>query len=452
MPPQKSYYPLMRVADIVQCLDALDIKISEAEILKPQPNSVLRLFETLADILMNIQYGRFTGQLGDEGALDRILEDTTDYPELHRDSLSTMMFFRQFSRVMLNIGVRSFCLRDLTHPEPARIRSLLSAIINFARFREERLALFEELTAQTDELVKEKMLLVENRDSMTEQINSIKLQRNEEQPRVDKLVAVTRDMAEKLKEMKSTGDQINSGLSVLKAEKSVLVDRKQNTDISLQVGKQEVERLRSRIVRNPEQLKKAIQDMNSSFQALKQAVAQSEKQSFEIKLKIENLATVEQDLASCVKLQEECELEMKVLNDIKKKVYAKKDLSSRKQAEYRELEIKEQQLKRQETASEEKLNRLHNQLAVKHDSTSSKLRKYRQEWEELSGDDQEAQKQIEDFGSQITVLKSKLQELKTAGEMDLSSAQNDISIVKNIMNSCLTDMKYAMAEVDQIVL
>eukprot|EP00158_Paraphelidium_tribonemae_P003346 Partr_v1_DN26054_c0_g1_i1_m226 putative NUF2, NDC80 kinetochore complex component, homolog (S. cerevisiae) len=296
------------------------------------------------------------------------------------------------------------------------------------------------------------MQLVENRDSMTEQINSIKLQRNEEQPRVDKLVAVTRDMAENLKEMKATGDQINAGLSVLKSEKSALVDRKQNTDISLQVGKQEVERLRSRIVRNPEQLKKAIQDMNSSFQALKQAVAQSEKQSFEIKLKIENLATVEQDLASCVKLQEECEVEMKVLNDIKKKVYAKKDLSSRKQAEYRELEIKEQQLKRQETASEEKLNRLHNQLAVKHDSTSSKLRKYRQEWEELSGDDQEAQKQIEDFGSQITVLKSKLQELKTAGEMDLSSAQNDISIVKNIMNSCLTDMKYAMAEVDQIVL
>ena len=94
----------MRVADIVQCLDALDIKVTESELLKPQPNTVLRLFETLADMLMNIQYGRYPGQLAQEGGIDTILDDITDFPELHRDSMSMMMFFRQVYFHILNVG------------------------------------------------------------------------------------------------------------------------------------------------------------------------------------------------------------------------------------------------------------------------------------------------------------------------------------------------------------
>ena len=47
---------------------------------------------------------------------------------------------------MLKVGVFDFCLRDLTNPDAVRLRRILSGVINFAKFREERLLFFDQCT------------------------------------------------------------------------------------------------------------------------------------------------------------------------------------------------------------------------------------------------------------------------------------------------------------------
>jgi len=46
-------------------------------------------------------------------------------------------------------GVGDVSLKDLTKPESPRVRLLLSALINFAKFREMELGNFEKLTEKT---------------------------------------------------------------------------------------------------------------------------------------------------------------------------------------------------------------------------------------------------------------------------------------------------------------
>jgi kinetochore protein Nuf2 len=48
-------------------------------------------------------------------------------------------------KLMKSAGVAKFSLRDLWAPEPKRTRDNLSALINFARFREERSVKYMEL-------------------------------------------------------------------------------------------------------------------------------------------------------------------------------------------------------------------------------------------------------------------------------------------------------------------
>lgn len=45
-------------------------------------------------------------------------------------------------------GVHDFSMKDLLAPEPKRVRRHLSAVINFAKFREERLVMYAELAVK----------------------------------------------------------------------------------------------------------------------------------------------------------------------------------------------------------------------------------------------------------------------------------------------------------------
>ncbi len=50
---------------------------------------------------------------------------------------------------MHHIAMDTFSLSDLIRPEPLRVIAILSGLINFTKFREERLAQFEECTVQS---------------------------------------------------------------------------------------------------------------------------------------------------------------------------------------------------------------------------------------------------------------------------------------------------------------
>lgn len=52
---------------------------------------------------------------------------------------------------MFEIGVTDFTSRDVTHPGADRVRRLLSAVINFAKFKEDRQEwFFQELRTSDD--------------------------------------------------------------------------------------------------------------------------------------------------------------------------------------------------------------------------------------------------------------------------------------------------------------
>lgn len=74
-----------------------------------------------------------------------------EYVELHVESLGNLSFFRALGRLMKAAGIMDFSLRDVFKPESQRVRRYLSAIINFAKFREEKLATYDSLIQNSDQ-------------------------------------------------------------------------------------------------------------------------------------------------------------------------------------------------------------------------------------------------------------------------------------------------------------
>ena len=131
-------FPELRNAEILQCMEDLRIPLAEAELNKPTPMTVQRIFESFADIFMGI------GKDQQQQQPSFSVVETLEYPDLHLDSINLVSFYRIILRLMNEVGINDFSLRDLIKPESVRLRLILSAVINFAKFREEQLTVFEE--------------------------------------------------------------------------------------------------------------------------------------------------------------------------------------------------------------------------------------------------------------------------------------------------------------------
>lgn len=78
------------------------------------------------------------------------------------------------SRTMMEAAtVHDFQLQDLTRPTPKRFKRHMSALVNFFRFRSDRLAEFDELVLETEEMENRRIELEESIERMRQDIDAI---------------------------------------------------------------------------------------------------------------------------------------------------------------------------------------------------------------------------------------------------------------------------------------
>ena len=115
-----------------------------------------------------------------------------------------------------------------------------------------------------------------------------------------------------------------------------------------------------------------------------------------------------QDVIACLKLMEECEAEQRALEEMTQRAAAEKDIVDRKNVELRELNMKEQQLKRQEQLAEEKIVRLHHQIAVKRGALDDKLAKLQLDWQSMDRERSGMQEQMDKYNETVNDLRDKV--------------------------------------------
>jgi len=162
-------FPELKSSEILQCMEDLRIPLSDQELNKPNPMIVQRILENFADIFMGIPKEQFGNVQPSFGVMEML-----EYPDLHMDSISLITFYRTILRLMLEVGVEDFSLRDLIRPEGPRLRLILSAVINFAKFREEQLIVFEDFSRKSEQIVEERAHLAQKKVELTKKLEHIK--------------------------------------------------------------------------------------------------------------------------------------------------------------------------------------------------------------------------------------------------------------------------------------
>ncbi|KAJ3243486.1 kinetochore-associated Ndc80 complex subunit nuf2 [Chytriomyces hyalinus] len=359
-------FPMLKPSEIVTCMSDLHIHVSLEDLERPTPSRMAAVFDAFTSTFMGVSR--------DSCAVPSFhVVDMLEHPDLHQDDVALMAFYRQLFKLVTEVGIHDFSIRDLIKPEPGHVRKILSAIINFAKFREERVSVFEQCNKNSAEHVQKKAFLEEKNQEIAETVNTIRLQRAEEEPAYQRVRERNLAQTAELRELKRIQTALTSDIENLKKTKADAVEKMNNTNFLLSNTKQDCVRLRSRIVPNPAKLQQALVDMTNSISSEKTNLTVRERQYRDLLTRMEAIAVVQQDITTCTKLMEECEFEMKKSSTAEKSLVHERENIERKNQELREVNIKEQQLKRQLANISDKITRLTKQQTAKKEANDLKM-------------------------------------------------------------------------------
>ena len=219
-PPRSLYsFPELKAVEILQCMVDLNIQLSDTELIKPTPAAVQRVYEAFAEIFMGSSKDQYVANESSEAVA------AVEYSEIYLDAISLVRFFRIIVRLMREVGIEDFGMRDLIKPEPHRLKIILSAVINFAKFREEQLNIYEELNKKTDEIYSEKDRLLARHQELSNKIAVWKRQLQDEEPRVQSVREHNNQMIQELRELKKEQTTLTAIIEELKAQRTSYSER-----------------------------------------------------------------------------------------------------------------------------------------------------------------------------------------------------------------------------------
>ena len=138
-------FPNLKTREIIDCLfPVIDGGITEDDIAKPTANRMQHIYDQL--LLRCVGISR---QMYINYAQSDAWAETVEHPDIFRDGAGHLGFFRQVRNLMNTVGIFDFNMRDMSKPETTRVKRILSAVINFMRFQEDRFQVFDQCLQQS---------------------------------------------------------------------------------------------------------------------------------------------------------------------------------------------------------------------------------------------------------------------------------------------------------------
>ncbi|XP_062213010.1 kinetochore protein NUF2 homolog [Phragmites australis] len=257
-------FPEMKAAQIAEALHSYGIapnaNLRAEDIASPHPNllpAVLSLF------LVTIAGEDLDQQLGFE-ALEAL-----DNPEHHLGALRAMRLYQKAREFLESIRFGGFTLRDLLRPDPLRVRLVLSAIINYLHFRDDRLSLLQPIV---DEFPDSDERGAELRARIAEHqktIEDLKRKEQMEEPIIQQLEAEVNSLKQKIQEYNKQQMALRGKAKVIEDRKEGILSKVSQADFELMKQTQENSKLLSKVVQSPEKLQRALEEKKAARAELK---------------------------------------------------------------------------------------------------------------------------------------------------------------------------------------
>lgn len=347
-------FPRMPIGEIVDDMALFEYPISKNALKAPSADDV----RGVLTFFLNDIYSK---QCEDKLQPSPECLDVLAYPELHEDSVNLLHFLRACQTLFRDAQYHDFGLRDLLFPDRGRFHWQLSALINFAKFRQTRLAVFEAVASNADELVEQHRQLEDEVNDLESQISEIQDTRAEEEPALAKEKQAVAGLTAELSELHKQQLSLTDDTRDLKNSLSVKNDNVSAAKLKLMSDKQEVSKLSAQVVSSPERVKSEIAEMSRRLDSERAALQSTQRRTRDLRLRAEALSKVASDVTTAHKLVEECNTEMEREKELQKNVKEKRTKILDFESEQKSIESSSGHLDKQMKSIEQRLLRVRQQ-------------------------------------------------------------------------------------------
>ncbi|KAF8482328.1 Nuf2 family-domain-containing protein [Gautieria morchelliformis] len=324
------------------------------------------------------------------------------------------------TRVADGAGIDDFSMMDLVSPNFGRTHKILSAIVNFGRFSEERLPFVERLqqeytraSEERDELQQEILNL---RQKLTDHASQLKT----DEPICVQLAAENQGLTAKLRDLYEEQNAGFQEAEALKVERDKLVLRKAGIQDEINVALDTNSRTKARIVQSPERLQRIITTMGDNAVEERRNVLANEAKARTLKLKLDTLVAYEQDIQTTVSHLTALTAEQESLDaSLGKLAKAKADLE-RQIVVRKELELQQERAERRKANAEQKVEREQKYADEQREKSQGTIAKLKKEFEEMSLERRDNDHVVEETKREAAEIEQKMAEHLRQNEEELT--------------------------------
>ncbi|KAF9958697.1 kinetochore-associated Ndc80 complex subunit nuf2 [Modicella reniformis] len=376
-PNEVFHFPILKHQAIISCLADLSVSWTEEDLTRPSPQKVLLVYETFLEVAM--------GRQRDDCSLEDVQNmGITLYPEFTVDSIRFYAFLHQLSNMMYELGVTDFTSRDVTKPEPERVRRLLSAVINFAKFKEDRQAWFFQELRATDEILETIDKCERENEELRMKHEAIRQRDLADGPKVEEIKTANKNLAAELEAYKKQEMQTTRLKDEVSKERTALTEQNNELGIALEISSMELSALKAQRVDVPETLEQDLIQLPESIQATQTKMEQYRKQVQKGHADVERVESVLRDLTKVRDMMKDMLKFLEQSQNDKLEVDSVKSQIEKENLMLSTLRMKLEQVDRQTKMLEEKsmtLMKTQQQRRLQQEQEIAELEKTRQEWE-----------------------------------------------------------------------
>lgn len=376
--------PDLPIKEIIQYFNEMEIQIKASDILKPTTQSAQRIYE----IILEVYCGEKTSDM-----VSRI--DSGENRAMFGDTLSYILLQRRMSSFLGKIGIENFGLKDLA-PDSKRLIGILSVVVNFSMFRDNKRQVYEKMCHMNDEKV---LLKNEIDEKVYNAKKELEKYERDSKKNIEEGLLVEKEISSlemELKEFYKHQRALVQETERIKVERNECNDRLSSMQLQLLNYNQEIACLKTQVVSDPTKLMELLEEMRCLILKESDFSRGLEIKRMRLKEKIEAAHVLKKDAMRAITLsisnKETDQLIDKINKEVSETEIQIKNLDSGINA----LKIRLNHVTRQISHVESKMFNLQDNDKKCSDEISAKLEKLKDNYGVVSSERNSIKKRIEE--------------------------------------------------------
>ncbi|GHP07139.1 hypothetical protein PPROV_000588200 [Pycnococcus provasolii] len=407
-------FPILTNAEILACLSELDVPLSEVELTKPGYEIARPMYESITVLLCGVSREEM------QTPAFNAIASLGDFPELHEESLANLAFVRNLVKLLEASGVSDFSLKDIYKPDYTRLRRNLSAIINFAKFREEKLATYVELQEEAEATLEKKAALDAKAAELRAEIARIRASHQAEASQTAEVLEAAENLRTQVADAQKNRETLEAANETTRSSIAALADKTNAAKDELSRHEARKAFLQDSVVTSPDKLTREISDLENAIERERTSVGELDKTLRNLNHKGDLYAKASREIGKCVKLMEEAESEIKKHKEVSRSVKSIQAKLGENEEEVFKLTAAANHMKRQESALSERLTRLGKQGNLKKESAASALNEAKADLTSVESDVGMSASKLEEYEAHVRKTTSMIRELQASHEAEAS--------------------------------